>query len=315
MTASILTITLNPALDITTETETLAPRKKLRCAAPRLDVGGGGVNVSRAIKEFGGDSLAFVVLGGTMGELYKRMLEQAGVAACIWQGEGETRFSLTVMEKTSGEHYRFVLPGPMQPHNADDALFDAILATVSPSCRYIVASGSLPEGLRTDFYRRIAAFCRVNRLSFILDTHGAALKAALDGRPYLVKLNHLEARELIDGPRMEDKSAAQLGQALRERHAIDVVIITLGDKGAVVVSADEPVHIRPPRVKIDSTVGAGDSFVGALTYALNAGWPLDEACRYGVSAAASAVTTPATALCEKDQTDKIYSELSTRVLS
>src|SRR5665647_1310888 len=102
--SAILTVTLNPALDVTTSTARLAPQQKLRCAPPQYDPGGGGANVSRAIKELGGDSRAFVAIGGSTGQQYRRLLESGGVDGLFFRLRGETRISLTVMEDASGLH-------------------------------------------------------------------------------------------------------------------------------------------------------------------------------------------------------------------
>ncbi len=125
----------------------------------------------------------------------------------------------------------------------------------------------------------------------------------------MIKLNHLEARELAGGPQLGETGAIELGRLLRERHQIEVVIITLGAEGAVLVAQDEAVHIRPPLVGVKSPVGAGDSFVAAFVLKRAAGAPLADACRYGVAAAASAVTTEASRLCRRHQTDTLYARM------
>jgi 6-phosphofructokinase 2 len=306
--APILTLTLNPALDITTTTQRLTPRRKLRCLAPRYDAGGGGANVSRAIKELGGTSLAFLLLGGRTGERYMEVLAPGGIDTRVYQAAGETRFSLTVMEEASGEHYRFLLPGPEQPREVVEPLLQEIVASVEPRGGYVVASGTLPPGLPVDFYARVIGEVRKRGARVILDTSQPALSAALRARPYCVRINHLEAQELVGGEAVP--AAEALARRLVAEGTAELAIITAGDEGAFVATAQSVVKVAPPRVKVKSTVGAGDSFVAALTLGLARGWPIEKAARYGVAAAASAVSTDATELCKRTDTDRYYAELA-----
>ena len=142
---SILTITLNPALDMTTSLDRLLPQQKLRCSAPRQDAGGGGVNVSRVIKELGGRSTAFVALGGHTGQQLRQLIATTGIPSEFFTIAGETRFSLTAMEETTGLHYRFVMPGPQ----VTEAETDQMLA------RLVRADGRSPPDLSSP-----AAACR-----------------------------------------------------------------------------------------------------------------------------------------------------------
>ena len=311
MTDSILTLTLNPALDVTTTTEMLTPRRKLRCTAPVYDAGGGGVNVSRAIRALGGESTAFIALGGSTGRQYLDVLARSGIACETFELDGETRFSLTVMEHATDEHYRFVLPGPVQDPNTADRLIARVQSAVEAGHRWIIASGSLPPGLPIDTYARVARQTRAAGGKFIIDSAGPALGAVLDERPHVVRLNHFEAQEFVGG---DDAAAAAetMLDRLLARDAADVVIVTVGDDGALVATATERFTVLPPRVEVVSTVGAGDSFVGAMTLGFARGWPLEETVRFAVAAASAAVMTPATELCRPDDTRRLMAD--TRVV-
>ncbi|MDR3476321.1 MAG: 1-phosphofructokinase family hexose kinase [Devosia sp.] len=313
-TASILTITLNPALDVTTSVGQVRPQQKLRCGTPRYDTGGGGVNVSRAIKELGGESRMFVALGGAAGQHYRGLLGATGIETEIWDVAGETRFSLTVMEGSSGKQFRFVLPGPEQPPDAADALLAALGRSMDDGVRFVVASGRVLPGLPPDLYARVAAEARRRGVVLILDTSGPSLPAALAGRPYLVKMDHYEAQEFLD---TSDEPSAVAHAAVDEiigRGAADAVIVTIGEDGAIVATADMRVQIRPPQVEMVSAVGAGDSFTAALTLGLAKGWPLEVASRFGVAAAASSVTKAATQLCDRAQTLDFFDRIAGSVV-
>lgn len=292
----ILTVTLNPALDVTTAVDRLVPQQKLRCDAPRYDPGGGGVNVSRAIRILGGASRAFVALAGATGAQYRALLDELGIDAELRSLRGETRTSLIVRERQTGEHYRFVLPGPEQTAEEVDPLVEDIATLASPD-GFVVVSGSLPPGLPADSYARLTLRLRGKGARVILDASGDCLKQSLSARPYLLRLNHLEAAELV-GSGTGPLQIARSARALLEAGAAEVVIVTLGADGAFVAGGSAELHIQPPRVVVNSALGGGDSFVGALALALARGWTVPEAARLGVAAAASAVSTPSNQLCE-----------------
>lgn len=311
----VLTVTLNPALDITTAVAALVPRQKLRCETPRYDPGGGGINVSRAMKELGGESLAFLALGGATGRQMEQLLQENDIDCEVWQATGETRISFKVVDRSSNQQFRFVLPGPHQSDDAANDIRTALNGLVRRGdYRFIVASGSLPPGLPEDFYANLAADMRKLDAHFILDTSGTPLKAALRDRPFLIKPDEQEAQSLLGDERITEKSGAVLTQKLIQQRAAEVVILTLGSEGAVVGNQDSLFRISPPEVTVSSTVGAGDSFMGALTLGLAREWSLEDACRYGVAAAASAVTTAATALCDRAQTEKFFEAVTIECL-
>lgn len=304
----VLTVTLNPALDVTASVDRVEPQRKLRCSMPRHDPGGGGVNVSRAIHELGGESRAFVALGGGTGAHFRRLIEGAGFEFRVWPYEGETRFSLTVMEEATGNHYRFVMPGPTQPEGEADRLAAALEESIG-DCRYVIASGSLPPGLPDDFYGRLVGIARSRGARTIVDSHGAALKGALSARPWLIRLNHLEAQELVGGGD-PDASAHLVARQLIDQRTAEIVVVSVGEDGTIVTTAEAQFHIRPPHVAVRSMVGAGDSFVGALALGLVRDWPLETATRFAVAAAAAAVTTEGTQLCERSTTERLFAEMT-----
>jgi 6-phosphofructokinase 2 len=303
----VLTVTLNPALDVTTTTDRLVPQQKLRCSAPRQDPGGGGVNVSRAIKELGGDSRAFIAAGGSTGAELEALLATTGIPCEFWPLAEATRFSLTVMEELTGLHYRFVLPGPTFAEGEADRLLQRLEEIIAADPGFVVGSGSLPPGVPVDFYGTLARRCRELGAKFIIDTHGPALRAAAAERPYLIRLNHLEAQELLGGE--AEVAAHRLARQLIERGLAEAAIVTIGARGAFVADHAHEIEIPPPIVKVRSSVGAGDSFVAALTFGLANEWPLNEAARYGVAAAAAAVTAEGTGLCKRADVNRFFAEI------
>lgn len=297
--ARILTITLNPALDLSTETDHVRPEEKLRCAPPRSQPGGGGVNVSRAIAHLGGTSRALVAAGGHEGRMLMAGLQQAGLAPLRIPVSGATRSSLAVTDRGSGHQFRFVMPGPRW--SADD--LDRARAAIALHLRagdLVVPSGSLPPGVPPAFFSDLAGdLAQAPRM--ILDTSGAALRAAARGQGlHSLRMDEAEAAELADMPMLDPARIAGFARHLLARKVAGAVLIAAGARGNVIAHEGGCWLTAPPRVGVVSKVGAGDSFVAAYTLALARGATRLEACIQGTGAAAAAVETPDTDLCEKE---------------
>lgn len=315
---TILTVTLNPALDLTTDTGKVESGYKLRCGPARLDPGGGGVNVSRAIAKLGGRSTPFIAIGGPTGDMLKSLLAAQGIDAEWFAVDGLTRQSVVVNEQSSRQQFRFVLPGPdwsaPQAARAMGAL-ETALASPRGRIRYVVASGSLPPGLPDDFYNRIGELADSTDARFVLDTSGRMLDVAASGGqhpPYAWIMDQREAEYLAGGPLVDLDALERFGLELKARKLAQILILTFGEGGAVALSETETLRVIPPKVEVVSKVGAGDSFVGGLVLKLARGASLREACSYAVAAAASSVTSPATALCDAAQTERYFSMILER---
>lgn len=296
----ILTVTLNPALDLSTHTEEVVPGPKLRCSAPKIDPGGGGVNVSRAIRFLGGESTALAALGGPTGDQMRTLLEAEGIAVLPLPGAGETRVSLAVTEDVTGAQFRFVMAGPIWTAAHAAAAVDAARAAMRPGDLSVV-SGSLPRGAPVDLVLSLGHAARAAGGRAILDTSGAALEAvaaARDGGGLILRMDRKEAQELA-GMSLPDLAAlADFAQALRADGVADIVVLASGADGSVCAAPSGRFHAVSPRSEVVSAVGAGDSFVGAFALALHRGDPVQDALRFGTAAAAAAVMTPDTRLCD-----------------
>lgn len=294
---SILTLTLNPALDVATHVAQVVAGEKLRCAAPVSNPGGGGLNVSRALAHLGGRSRALVALGGATGAQLAGLLRAEGIAFLALQSPGETRQSLTVTDDTSGQQYRFVLPGPVW-QAADQAQVFDVLAAQAQSGGLAVISGSQPPGVPTDFPARLAA--ALPGMAVVLDTSGRALSQAV-AQPIaglaVLRMDSDEAEALAGAPLATPAETADFAAALVAGGVAQVVIVARGPQGNVLVCADQRLIARPPVVPVLSAVGAGDSFVAGLVLARARGQSWGAALALGTAAAAAAVMTEATELC------------------
>ena len=305
----ILTITLNPAVDLSTATDQVEPGPKLRCAPPRSDPGGGGVNVSRAIRLLGGDSRALVALGGPAGEKLRHLLWKEEIAFLPFHGPGETRQSLAVTDRGTGQQYRFVLPGPEWNDERAAAMLDAI-DRAAPKGGFVVVSGSNPPGIAGDFIPRVAIRLSARGSKLIVDTSGGALRQLVTtpspAAPFVLRMDQEEAEALAGRPLPARTDSADLAARLVAEGAAEAVIVARGADGSVLAAEGLRLHVAPPPdLPVRSKVGAGDSFVGAFTLALARGAGLGEALRHGTAAAAATVTTEATQLCTREDAEHL----------
>ncbi len=295
----ILTVTLNPALDMSTSVDHVRPEDKLRCDVPDIDPGGGGTNVARAIHLLGGRAKAFVALAGYRGQQLAGLLAEEGVEAVPFHIEGETRLSLAVIDQSSGEQYRFVMPGPRW--TAEDA-FRALesIADHAPREGYVVLSGSQPPGVPVHFPTQLAAAVEEADARLVLDTSGPPLEALLEvgsARHHVLRLDGTESETLAGHALSSIGALSEFAHSLVTRNVAEVVVLALGAEGSILAQDGHCWHAATPEVRVKSKVGAGDSFVGAFTLALSRNATWEEALATGVAAASAAVMSDASTLC------------------
>lgn len=304
----IVTLTLNPALDMSSRVARLVPDQKLRCSEPLLDPGGGGLNVSRAIAAMGGDSLALVALGGLTGDRLAGLIRQEGVPFLALTAPGESRQSLTVTEDATGHQYRFMMPGPVWSEADQARVFHLLRASARPGA-FGVISGSQPPGVQKDFPAWLAR--SMPGLIIVLDTSGAALAEAV-AHPIpdldILRMDGAEADELAGRPLNDRKDTADFAQSLVLRGVSRRVVVARGADGNVLADANQRLFAAAAKVKVVSTVGAGDSFVGGLVMMLARGATEAEALAFASAAASAAVTSDATQLCRLEDVERLLPE-------
>ena len=301
---SILTLTLNPTLDVATTVDQVRSTEKLRCTAPKVDPGGGGINVARVITRLGGPATALFTAGGPNGQALEKLLALEGIACRPFEIDGSTRQSFTVFEQSSLQQYRFVMPGPELNDLEQRCCLDDLRTSLN-DVDYLVASGSLPAGVSTDIYALIARLSRERGTRLILDTSGEALAAALEEPIFMIKPNARELRALAGDPSLDDKGLVGFAKELVSDGKCEIVALSLGERGAALIARDQVLTVSSPPVEIQSAVGAGDSFVGALALSLAKGMDLGTALRYGVAAGSAALLTPGTDLCRREDVERL----------
>jgi 6-phosphofructokinase 2 len=309
--AAVITLTINPAIDVSTSVERVVPIHKLRCTAARRDPGGGGINVARVMKRLGADVTAMYAMGGTIGQLLRHLLEQEGIPGIPVPIAEETREDFTLLEQASGQQFRFVLPGPRLSEREWQAFLDAFASQAShaPRPRFVIASGSLPPGVPSDFYGRIAGMTKQAGAKFIVDASGPSLKAALDAGVHIVKPSLRELKELLAAPLDSERARIAACRSLIAHERAEMVALTLGDQGALLVARDRVLRAEAVPIKPVSVVGAGDSFLGAMIWSLACGHAIEDAFRYGMAAGSAALLMPGTELCRREDVERLAGDV------
>jgi 6-phosphofructokinase 2 len=302
----IATLTMNPAIDLFVIVDQVIPGAKLRCRAPRRDPGGGGINVARVVTRLGGSARAAYPAGGSGGALLTRLLKQEGILAGPIEVEEPVRENLTVLEKKSGNQFRFVMPGTTLLPREQKQLLEAAL---DPPPAYLVASGSLPAGVPPGFYAELAGRARDMGVKLVLDTSGEALREGLKAGVFLVKPNRRELSQIAGRDLSGAEDQETVARGLVERGETQVAVASLGAGGVLLVTANGTERIPSPDVPVQSRVGAGDSLVGGIVLGLTRGMDIGTAVRFGVAAGAAAVMTPGTELCRQADTERLFLEM------
>ncbi len=304
----VITFTPNPAIDVWMSVAKIVPTRKLRCTTAQRDPGGGGINVARVIARLGGNVTALYPIGGVTGRLLHRLVDEEGVASITVAVKEETREDFNLHEEISGAQYRIVMPGPRFSESEWHACLDG-LAAIEGNDGIVVASGSLPAGVPDDFYARAARIAACAGAKFILDTSGAPLAAALKEHIYIVKPSRGELSGLVGDASLDEPQCVRAASRLVEAGMTEVVAVTLGDRGALLVTRDGALRAPPLRVKVVGTVGAGDSFLGAMVWSLARGDDIRIAFRYGVAAGSAALLHPGTQLCSAADVHALFGEV------
>ncbi len=302
----IVTLTLNPAVDIACAAPAVVPTHKIRTTDERFDPGGGGINVARVIHALGADGLALIMTGGVSGQLVEELLDEDGVRWRSLPVRGRTRISLNVHDRKSGLEYRFVGEGPEVGRDEWQGALEVLRGVEAD---WIVASGSLPRGVPAEFYAGAAAIAAGRGQKFVLDTSGPALRAAGGPAIALLKLSLGELEFLIGSElRQSERQESELA-ALWRAGAARTIAVSLGRDGALLASANGVIRLAAPAVKEQSAVGAGDSFLAGLVLGLARGWPEREALSLAVAAGSAAVGTYGTALVRRAEVEALFRQL------
>lgn len=301
---TVWTLTMNPALDVSTDTPVVEPGEKLRCGPTRYDPGGGGVNVCRVLDRLGCPTHAIFVAGGLTGDFFTQLLEGEGVSTTRVSIEGETRESFTVLEHQSGKQYRFVLTGPTLGSGDVTRVENTIIDKIKPG-DWLVGSGSLPPGVPEDFYGSIADTVARKGARVVVDAATPWLGHALRHSVSLVKPSRHELEEFLGRGLDTRQQQVDGARELITAHGVEAVAVSLGADGALFVTHDDAWHALAPRIQARSAVGAGDSFLAGLIAALHRGDAPGDALAFAVASGSAAAMSDGTQLSDRQAVESI----------
>lgn len=299
----IVTLTVNPALDKSSHFKGLVPEQKIRCETPRFDAGGGGINVSKAIARLDGVSKAIFTSGGATGEKLKELIETEKIPFETIPIHSWTRESFVAVDDNTNLQYRFGFTGAAI-NESEKAAIVAVIKKLK--CKYLVISGSLNEGLPPDFYKQIAEIAKASKIKVVVDAYGEALSNVLEAGVYMIKPNVGELAKLVSVERLEMEEVNQAAKKIIAKGGAEIVVVSLGPQGAVLVTKDAYEFVPAPNVVKRSTVGAGDSMVGGMVWALSQNKNLKEVIRWGVACGSAATMNEGTQLFKLEDAKRLF---------
>ncbi len=306
----VVTLTLNPAIDKSSTVDAIIRDKKLRCTLPVYEPGGGGINVSRALKNLNEQSLAIYLAGGPSGEKLKRLLTKEEILQSVIPIENETRENFIVVDD-HGQQFRFGMPGEEIFPNEVQNILSAV-KNLPPDVEYFVASGSIQKGVPIDIYAQIAKICKSKGIRVILDCDGEALEAALEEGIFFIKPNLNELAKLVGKEEVDVSDQEQMAKDLIATKKTEIIAVSMGPQGAMLAAKNLIEYAIPPSVKTVSTVGAGDSMVAGITYALSRRMDMMDVLKFGVACGSASTINPGTELCKWSDVVEIIDKISFR---
>lgn len=308
----IYTITINPSIDKHITVDRLIKDDAVRVRHMRRDPGGKGINVSRVIKELGGTTKAFGIVGGCTGYMLRDLLQKNQIDFEYVEISGETRINVIITDLSDNTQTRLSSPGP-EIRLEDIEKLIALISNANPKPSFWVLGGSLPPGASVDTYKRLIEYIRIQGGRCVLDTDDEPLRTGIEAKPFMIKPNEYELYRLC-GRSAEDEKEVLVSVRELCDDGIDIVVASLGKKGAIIGTKEKVLKVVPPTVKIVSKVGSGDSLIGGILVSLEKGLGLEVSARYGISAGTAAVMTEGTRLCRKEDVEDIFDKVSVEYL-
>jgi len=306
----IYTVTLNPAVDKELVVPEIAFDSVLRAGVTRVDFGGKGFNVSRMLQALGAESTALGFAGGKSGDLLREGLESLGIGTDFVPVSGETRTNVSVVTEPASHYLKVNEPGPTISASELDELRRKVRA-LSREGDWWVLAGSLPPGVPTAVYADLITDIQAAGGRVILDTSGEALGLGCQARPFLAKPNDIEVHQLTGLPVNNPAEIAAAAQAV-QASGVGHVVVSLGKAGALLVDETAVWQAASPKIQERNPIGAGDSMVGGLVFALSQGYAVAEALRWGIACGAATASLPGTAVGTRPLVEELLPQVMLR---
>ena len=310
----IVTLTPNPVLDRTLTVPHIELDEVLRATSTRLDWGGKGFNVSRALKALGTESVAMAFAGGGTGQMLEQGLHTLGIETDFVSVAGETRTNVVVVDQTTGRHIKVNEAGPSISPQEHDELFQRVRQRVQPGDLWVLA-GSLPPGLPVSFYAEVIELLQGCGARAFLDTSGEPLRLGCAAQPALVKPNVAEAQEITGSTDRLATRRADRGRPFPPAEVSRWWRCRWVRNGLVLATADEAVWAKPPAVQVSNPTGAGDSLLAGIVWALQQGLPLQDVARWGVAAGTASAMRDGVSAGSRAEVEAIYQQTLISVLT
>lgn len=303
----ILTVTLNPAVDKTIKISNLKLGEVNRIDFFRLDAGGKGINVSKTIKQLGGKSIALGFIGGYNGEFIKKHLDKFEIENDFIKIPEETRLNTKIVDTVNNTYTDVNENGPEITSEELRKIKEKIISYMKEE-NLLVLSGSLPKGIPEDFYKELILEANKRSCKVILDAEGKKFTEAIKAAPYLIKPNIHELEKAFEVNIEDEKKLIEISKQILE-YGVKYVVVSRGHEGSVMISKDKIIKAKGIKVKVGSTVGAGDSMVGALALSIEQGRSMEEALKLAAATGTANVTTEGTQSPEMSLINKYLEQI------
>ncbi len=299
------TVTLSPCLDKTVACEKFDVDSMNRVELLSLDIGGKGINVSRALKRLGlkTKALGFNFAGG---EMIERTLERENIPHDFIKCEGDLRINLKVFDRSRHNTIEINEKSALVSDDKLEEFTESFVRSVRKSDN-LVLTGSLPAGMPSDIYKTLGELAKKENpdIRIILDAQGEVLQKGLEAKPFMIKPNLYELEATFGTKLYSTEDIISLCRKIIEDYGVKIVLASMGAKGAVLVTKDEAIFREALKVEVNSTQGAGDSMVAGFCLAAQKGLPLGKALNYAVCCAAGAISGIGTSFCDLDKLNEL----------
>jgi 6-phosphofructokinase 2 len=302
----VITLTINPSLDKSTHFKGLIPEQKISCEKPHYDAGGGGINVSKALSKLGGSSLCIHTSGGSSGKMLEQLIQKENIESNVIQTQNWTRENFIAFDNETRAQYRFGFPGNALLDSEKQSVIEVLKKVRT---EYLVISGSLNEGLTGAYYQTIATLAKSYGTKVIVDTSGEGLQKVLETGVFLIKPNIGELAKLIGVERLKAAEVESAAKTIIAKGSAEIIVVSLGAEGGLLITKNQTEFVAAPKVEKKSTVGAGDSMVGGMVWALSQNKTLKDVLRWGVACGTAATMNEGTQLFTKEDATFLFQQM------
>jgi 6-phosphofructokinase 2 len=307
----IVSLSLNPAIDLTYEFDCLVHEQKSRAYTTHYDPGGTGVNVGRALEKLNNHSHTCCIIAGMMGQFLDSMLKQELKNVTTLQAEGETRINTTLVQQSPARQYEVNATGSTINSEQLEQITLQFLALCGQGIG--VLTGSLPPGTPDTTYQKINIRLKEQGARAMIDAPIVALKKAIESQPFLIKPN-LHELELLQNKTLGTLEKIAVEARFIVQQGTQHVCVSLGEKGALLTTPDNSYFCNSPAITVRSTVGSGDAMVAGLAHAFNQQKSPSQALRLAVACGAGTAKKAGTQLFDVNELDGLMSMIEIKTL-